>query len=215
MSESKYEDLVKNKQGADYRNEIYLRKLHLLEFENDSLKTQLNVLKQEIQEKHGFSTSPKVNLSQDQKEIQTMILAMNNSWVKMHETRKPKEILKYFLPRFLVSQISVEIDNSANAAMYNPENFRVFLQDINSQHEIALEFGDVDFYDIEVKSERYFNAAFKCKLKVYKKDILIHNNSALVTISGRRVSKKWKIATYSWIGFKYELSEDKKGDKNE
>jgi len=216
LVDSNYEDLIKSKRGTDYRNSLYLRKIHFLESEIDSLKTQISILEQDLKglPEPISPDKPKSTLSKGQKEIQDMILAMNSSWVRMHKTRKPKEVLKYFLPRFLVSRIAVEIDNTANAAMYEPNDFAKFLQGINSQKDLVLEFVDVKFYDIEVKSDLYFSASYKCRLKIYKADKLQYNNSVLVTMTGRKIGKKWKIATYSWVGFKYEPERELK-EKND
>jgi len=215
MVGSSYDDLMKSKKGTDYRNSLYLRKIHLLESENDSLKTQLNILRKDLEALANSRSSeePKSVLNKSQKDVQNMILAMNSSWVRMYQTRKPKEVLKYFLPRFLVSRISVEIDNTANAAMYQPNDFAKFLKDLNNKNDLVLEFADVNFYHIEVKSGTYFNAAYKCKLKIYKGDKLQYDNSVLVTMTGRKLGKKWKIATLSWVGFKYDAS--KKEEKSD
>jgi len=217
LVDSNYEDLIKSKRGTDYRNSLYLRKIHFLESEIDSLKTQISILEQDLKglPEPISPDKPKSTLSKSQKQIQNMILDMNSSWVRMHKTGKPKEVLKYFMPRFLVSRIAVEIDNTANAAMYKPNDFAKFLQGINSQKDLVLEFVNVEFYDIEVKSDLYFSTSYKCKLKIYKTDKLQYNNSVLVTMTGRKIGKKWKIATYSWVGFKYEPGKELKEKNNE
>jgi len=200
---AKYADLMKDKKSGDYRNKIFYRKVHIQQSEIDSLKTVINVLqKKNLRNTENSSRVVEV-LSQDEREIREMIHSLNNSWVKMHKTRKAKEVLQYFNSNFLASWIMVEKDNSANAAFYTQNDFGNFLRDIIRNKGITYEFGNVKFFEIEIKNHHYFNVAYKCERRAYKDDVLQHKESVLVTIAGKKVKKKWRIASYAWIGFKY------------
>ncbi len=208
LAEANYEDLLKLKKGNDFRNRVFYRKIHLLQQENDSLKTLLNEFQNNIDEHSNPMPQQASTLSQDEKEIQDMIISLNQAWVRMHQTRKPKEVLRFFNTQFIVSWIVIETDNSANAAHYTQNDFGNFLRRIIQKKEYSFEFGDVSFFDIEVKGHKYFKAAFNCELRVYKGDVMQYKDSVLVTIAGKKIKKKWKIASYSWIGFKYKLKDD-------
>jgi hypothetical protein len=207
LAVANYEDLLKSKSGSDYRNKVFFRKLHLLQQENDSLKTILNEMQEEIPEIVDVPKEKIPSLSQDEKDIRSMIISLNQAWITMHNTKKPKEVLRFFNYQFMVSWIVIEKDNSANAAIYTHNDFGNFLREINHKSEMSFEFGDVSFFDIEVKDHNYFKAAFKCELRVYKGDIMQYKDSVLVTIAGKKIKNKWKIASYSWIGFKYNLKD--------
>jgi hypothetical protein len=203
MVYSKYADLLKDKKGGDYRNQIFYRKVHIQQSEIDSLKSVINVLQEKKIE--NIENPPKVTevLSQDERELRKMIHSLNSSWVRMHKTKKAKEVLQYFNSNFLASWIMVEKDNSANAAFYTQNDFGNFLRDIIRNKGITYEFGNVKFFEVEIKNHHYFNVAYKCERRAYKDDVLQHKESVLVTIAGKKVKKDWKIASYAWIGFKY------------
>ena len=203
MVYAKYADLLKDKKGGDYRNQLFYRKIHILQTEIDSLKTVINDFNSQEFKKESKPKNPVKVQSQDEIEIRDMILALNRSWVVMHKTKKPKEVLKYFNSQFLASWIMVEEDNSANAAFYTQNDFGNFLRDIIRNKELSYEFGNVKFFEIEVKNHNYFSVAYKCERREYLADVLQHKESVLVTIAGKKVKKTWKIASYAWIGFKY------------
>lgn len=207
LAEANYEDLLKSKNGSDYRFKVFYRKLHLLQQENDSLKTILNELEEEISEIDVLSEEQAPPLSQDEKDIRSMIISLNQAWIRMHNTKKPKEVLRFFNHQFMVSWIVIEKDNSANAALYTHNDFGNFLREITHKRELTFEFGDVSFFDIEIKDHKYFKATYKCELRVYKEDVLQYRDSVLVTIAGKKIKDKWKIASYAWIGFKYNVNE--------
>ena len=131
--------------------------------------------------------------------IQKMVFKMHDSWNYLPKTKNSDEILQYFNPKFVVSRVSIESDDIAQVTRHSHENFK----DIIKKKDFSYEFGNVDFLDIEIKGNTYFNVAYKCELRAYQGGELYETSSLLVTITGKNVDDKWGIASFSWVSFKY------------
>jgi len=204
LSKSEYKDLLKENTNKDIRMEMLYRKLHILQSENDSLNSELNQLLDEKKKLAIPEQEPQRVLNSSEKGIRGMVHDMNASWRNISKTRKPKNILKYFLPKFIVHRIAIETDNEATVAIYTNEDFAEYIREVARKKGFTLEYGDVKFYDIEIKNDIYFKVAYKCDLRIYKGDKLESKNSMLITIAGKHIEDQWKIASYSEVSFKYD-----------
>jgi len=197
LTKSEYQDLLEENTNKDIRLDMLYRKLHILQAENDSLSSLLNSLKKQ-------NETPKKSFTDSEMGIRGMVHDMNASWRTITKTKRPKNILKYFMPKFIVQRIAIETDDEATVAIYTNEDFAKYIREVARAKEFSLEYGDIEFYDIEIKNDIYFKVAYKCELRVYKKDKLERKNSMLITIAGRHIDDQWKIASYSEVSFKYD-----------
>ena len=200
LSEEKYSDLLNEKSKIDKKTELYYRKIHEQQSDIDSLMNLVNgltVVNEILNDKHEEPALTKSEVA-----IQKMVYAMHDSWKQLPETKDENEVLKFFHPQFAVSRISIESDNSARLERYSHEDFKHFIQDeIIKKKGVAYEFGNVDFLDIEIRNEKYFNVAYKCIVRTYQNDRVFETSSLLVNITGKNDGGKWGIASYSWVGF--------------
>ena len=202
LERSKYEDLLDEKKKGDKKTDLYYRKIHSLQSENDSLTSVINGL-QVVNEalNKEFEEPP---LSKDEKAIQNMVHQMHASWKNLMSNKDPNEILKYFTPKFSVSRIAVETDNTAQISRFSHVDFRSYLKgEVIGEKGLSYEFGNVHFLSTEIKEDTYFNVAYKCNMRTYKNHKVLEKNSLQVTITGKKVNGIWRIASYSWVAFKY------------
>ena len=197
LTKNEYQDLLKENTNKDIRLEMLYRKLHILQVENDSLSSLLNTIKKQ-------NETSKKSFTDSEMGIRGMVHDMNASWRTITKTKRPKNILKYFMPKFIVQRIAIETNDEATVAVYTNEDFAKYIREVAREKELSLEYGDIEFYDIEIKNDIYFKVAYKCELRVYKKDKLERKNSMLITIAGRHIDDQWKIASYSEVSFKYD-----------
>ena len=201
---SEYQDLLEENAKQDIRMEMMYRKLHILQNENDSLRYEIDQLNEEKKILNKPTEADEVVISDSEKGIRGLVHDMNASWRTISKTKKPKNILKYFLPKFIVHRIAIETDNEATVAIYTNDDFAEYIREVARHKGHTLEYGDVKFYDIEIKNDVYFKVAYKCELRIYDGDKLESKNSMLITIAGKHIEDQWKIASYSEVSFKYD-----------
>jgi uncharacterized protein (DUF1499 family) len=204
LTKSEYQDLLKENTSKDIRLKMMYRKLHILQKENDSLRSEINQVLNERKKTKSVQTDKTYMLSESEKGIQALVHDMNASWRNISKTKRPKNILKYYMPKFIVQRIAIETDDEATVAIYTNEDFAKYIREVAREKGLSLEYGDIEFYDIEIKNDIYFKVAYKCELRVYRKDKLERKNSMLITIAGRHIENQWKIASYSEVSFKYD-----------
>ncbi len=175
-------------------------KIHLQQTSIDSLKTVINSLEQQM----AGSGHKVLSQGSDQQAIRQMVANMHVSWKELPERKDPQQILNYFLPNFMTNQINIDVDNKGHVASYTHEDYIQYLEEIVSRKKFSVEFGDVTYLDIEVKDREFFNVAYKCLLRSYKKDELTNTSSILVTVTGRKTDGEWKIANFSMVAFSYK-----------
>ena len=178
----------------------YQSQIHLQQISIDSLNTIINSLEEKTVGLGYKGPSP----GSDQQTIRQMVANMHVSWKELPELKDPQQILKYFMPTFMTSQIDIDVDNQGHVAAYTHEDYIQYLEEITSRKRFSVEFGDVTFLDIEVKDHDFFNVAYKCLLRRYKKDELTDTTSVIVTITGRKTEGEWKIANFSVVAFRYK-----------
>ncbi len=199
IKEQELSDL-KTKNAELVRQSVELQsQIHLQQTAIDSLETVINGLEQQMAGSGHKLPAP----GSDQQAIRKMVANMHVSWKELPERKDPQQILKYFLPKFMTSQIDIDMDNQGNVAGYTHEDYINFLEEVASRKRFSMEFGDVTFLDIEVKDHEIFNVAYKCLLRSYNKDELTDTSSVIVTITGRKTEGEWKIANYAVVTFRY------------
>ncbi|WP_289053487.1 hypothetical protein [Carboxylicivirga marina] len=139
----------------------------------------------------------------DEMEIKELVHKLHKSWQKFAINTEEEEILQYFTPMFVVSQVAVYTEDKGKIMAYTNKEFRKFLKSFKKAEKISIEFSDIDFLDIEVKNHKYFNTVYKCILSQKDHNGELHTSSAIITITGRRISDEWKIGNYSWVNFEY------------
>lgn len=202
LEEEKYTELMDEKHEGDKKTELYYLKIHDQQSEIDSLNSIVNgltVVNQVLNENYE-----KPAFTDEENAIHKMVFMMHDSWKSLPKTKNAEEILQYFNPKFMVSRIVIEADNTAQVAKYTHEDFKGYIKnEVIKKKGLSYEFGNVNFLDIEIKEHAYFNVAYKCILRTYQNHKLIETNSLLVTITGKKIDGKWGIASYSWVAFKY------------
>lgn len=203
LEENQYADLLGNKNNEQTKRDLFFRKIHLQKRAIDSLTTQNLGLAKE----NGIlnKANEKPALTRQERGIQNMVHHMHKSWIALAKNQDPQEILKYFNDKYLISRITINDDNTASVSRFSHEDFQEYIEkEILGEEGLAVEFSDVNFLDIEIKDNSYFNIAYKCMMGAYKGDRLIETNSLLVSITGKNIDGKWGISSYSWVNFKYQ-----------
>ncbi|MDX2429797.1 MAG: hypothetical protein QNK35_02620 [Bacteroides sp.] len=173
--------------------------IHLQQRAMDSLETEINHLEQQVAGLSSKAPEP----DSDELEIRQLVERMHVSWKKLAPSKDPDEILQYFMPMFMASQIDINDQAKGGVAAYTDLDYGKFLEEIISRKKFSVEFGDVTFLDVSVKDGEYFNLAYKCQMRQYNDDALSESSSVMVTITGRKVVDAWKIANYSVVSFEY------------
>lgn len=174
-------------------------KTHLQQTEIDSLLTIINKLEQQVANMSGRAPAP----GEDEQAIRKMVHNMHTSWKELVITREPQEILQYFMPMFMANRINIGTANKGRVAAYTDLDYHKFLEEIIARKNFGVEFGDVTFLDIAIKDREFFNVAYKCHLREYKKHVLSETSIVMVSITGRKINDNWKIANYSVVSFEY------------
>ena len=174
-------------------------KVHLQQSDIDSLQTIINKLDQQVANISVRAPAP----GEDEKAIRKMVLNMHTSWKGLVNTGEPQEILQYFMPMFMANRINIGTANKGRVAAYTDLDYLKFLEEIIAREDFGVEFGDVTFLDIAIKDREFFNVAYKCRLREYKKHVLFETSIVMVTITGRKINDNWKIANYSVVSFEY------------
>lgn len=183
--------------GTQYQIEI--RQQHI---QIDSLKSAINHLEQQLAQ-----SSPKAPaLSQEEKEIRQMVHQMHKSWIDLVNNKNPQEILQYYFPSYIVNQVDINTNSQGRVVAYSEQSYPEFLEEIINRKDFSVSFGDVTFLDVEVKGGEFYNVAYKCQMKQYKKGLLREDSKVMVTITGRKITDNWKIGSYSVVTF--EMSEN-------
>ena len=201
IKERELSDLMTKNAELVKQSMLLQSKIHLQQITIDSLNTIINGQGEQMA-KVGNEVSA---LSSDEKAIRQMVSNMHVSWKELPEVRDPQQILKYFMPKFMTNQIDIAVDNHGHVAGYTHEDYSLYLEEIISRKRFSVEFGDVNFLDIEVKDGEFFNVAYKCLMRSYKKDELTNTSSVIVTITGRKIEGSWKIANYLVVAFSYKV----------
>ena len=137
----------------------------------------------------------------DEEGIKTLVVSMHESFQELVDTKDNDHILQYFLPRFMTHSIMIDADNKGQVASFTHENYEEYLDGIGMLEGVDLSFENVRFLDIEVKDGIYFNVVYKCLLSANTEDEFFFENTIIVTITGKKVKKDWKIANYSVVSF--------------
>jgi hypothetical protein len=193
-------DELKTKNAELVRQSMSLQsEIHLQQTAIDSLNTVIN----ELEQKLASGSTHTRELSADEKELRQLVHNMHTSWKDLVTSRDPQVILDYFLPRFMANQIDIDSQNKGHVAAYTELDYKNFLDEITSRRRYSVEFGDVDFLDVTVKDGEFFNVAYKCRMREYKKDVLAETSTVMVTMTGRKLPDTWKIANFSVVSFEY------------
>jgi hypothetical protein len=199
IKEQELSDL-KTKNAELVRQSMSLQsEIHLQQTAIDSLNTQINEMEHKLEESGAGSR----DLSADEKTLRQLVHNMHASWKDLVSSSDPQVILDYFLPRFMADQIDIDSRNKGHVAAYTDLDYKNFLEEITSRKRYSVEFGDVDFLDVTVKDREFFNLAYKCRMREYKRDVLTETSTVMVTMTGRKITDNWKIANFSVVSFEY------------
>lgn len=178
--------------GTQYQIEIHQQHIRI-----DSLKSVINHLEQQL-----LQAGPKTRvLSREEKEIRQMVHQMHKSWIDLVNNKNPQEILQYFFPSYIVNQVDINTNSQGRVVAYSEQSYPDFLEEIINRKDFSVSFGDVSFLDAEVKDGEFFNIAYKCHMKQYRKGLLRESSKVMVTITGRKITDSWKIGSYSVVTF--------------
>lgn len=201
LKESQYTDLIDSINTLQTKSDLFYRKIHIQDKEISKLKTEARILAKENGILKGKNKKPK--LSKEEKALQGMVFKMHESWIELAKNKDTNALLKYFNPKFLISRIVINADDTANVSQLSHEDFEKYLKsNIIDKEGYSIEFDDVEFLDIQIRKGSYFNVAYKCQMGFYLNDKLLETSSTLVTITGKNIEGKWGISSYSWVSFK-------------
>ena len=142
-------------------------------------------------------------LSRDEAAVQKMVANLKKAFNDIYQDKDPDKILQFFLPSFSTNQVTINVDNEAEIALFSSEDFKAFLKKQMREKGVTIEMGKIAFLDTQVKGE-IFTTTFKNTARVYKNDILIINRAIVSTITGRN-QDGWKIGNYSWVAIDYAV----------
>jgi len=201
LKEYEYEDLIDSVNSLNKKTDLFYRKIHIQKKEIDRLRNENAIF---IDEYNMITKKAKPVLTEQQKALQFMVLKMHDAWADLAKTKNTKPLLNFFNTQYIVSRVSVDTDDTASVLRFTNEDFDDYLKEnIIEQEGLSIEFADVNFLDIEVKDNSYFNIVYKCTMGTYRNDRLQGINSILVTITGENIKDVWGISSYSWVNFKY------------
>ena len=201
LKEAQYSDLIDSINTLQTRSDLFFRKIHIQDREIDALSSQLKLVAKENKRLVGKTKKPP--LSKEEKGVQNMVFKMHKAWVELAETKNTKVLMNYFNPHFLVSRITINADDTAGVSQFSHDDFEEYLQrSIVEEEGLSVEFDAVDFLDIKIRKNSYFNVAYTCDMGTYKNDRLQETSAILVTITGKNIDGRWGISSYSWVSFK-------------
>ena len=204
LKQSEYDDLIDSVNTLNRKSDLFYRKIHIQKKEIDRLKDENKIFADVISKLE--KKEEKAVLSKQEKAIQNLVFKMHSSWANLVKSKDPNDVLQYFNDKYLVSRISIDKNDSASVSRFSHDDFKDYIEDtILAEKGLSVEFADVDFLDIEIKDDAYFNVAYKCVMGTYKNDRLETTNSLLVTITGKNIEGTWGISSYSWVNFSYGM----------
>jgi hypothetical protein len=168
----------------------------------DSLRqkvTDLEDRNQQLMENNNKKEVPA--LTRNGVAIQKMVTDLKKAFNNIYKDKDPDKILQFFLPSFSTNQVSINIDNEAEIALFSAEDFKSYIKKMMREKGVSIEMGKITFLDTQVKGE-LFTVSFKNQAKVYKNNTLISKRSIVSTITGRKQGG-WKIGNYSWVSIDY------------
>jgi hypothetical protein len=191
---------LKTKNAELVRQSMLLQsEIHLQQTSIDSLNSTINQLEQQL----AKSSPGGEEISADEIALRKLVMDMHDSWKELVKAKDPQVILDYFLPRFMANQIDIDSQNKGHVAAFTELDYKNFLDEITSRKRFSVEFGNVKFLDVTIKDGEFFNVAYKCRMREYKKDLLTETSTVMVTLTGRKITDQWKIANYSVVSFEY------------
>ncbi|WP_152285629.1 hypothetical protein [Flavicella marina] len=202
LKQNEYDDLIDSVNTLNKKSDLFYRKIHIQKKEIDRLRSRNKILSDE--NKRLTDQNKKAPISKAEKAIQNMVFKMHDAWASIAKSKDPKEVLVFFNKKYLINRITIEADDTASVARFSQDDYEEYIREsILSIDGFSVEFADVDFLDIEIKDDAYFNVAYKCVMGSYVNDRLHETNSLLVTITGKNIDGEWGISSYSWVNFKY------------
>ena len=139
--------------------------------------------------------------SKDEAAVQEMVINLKKAFNNINQD--PDEILQFFLSSFSTNQVSVNIDNEAEIAIFSADDFKAYLKKEMRKKGMSVDMGEITFLDTRIKGE-IFTATFRNTTKVYNRNQLIYNRAIVSTITGRN-QDGWKIGNYSWVAIDYAI----------
>jgi hypothetical protein len=168
----------------------------------DSLRQKVTDLEDRIQQLMENNNKKEVPaLTRNGVAIQKMVTDLKKAFNNIYKDKDPDKILQFFLPSFSTNQVSINIDNEAEIALFSAEDFKSYIKKMMREKGVSIEMGKITFLDTQVKGE-LFTVSFKNQAKVYKNNTLISKRSIVSTITGRKQGG-WKIGNYSWVSIDY------------
>ena len=140
-------------------------------------------------------------LTRNEAAIQEMVKNLKTAFNNIYQDKNPDKILQYFLPSFSTNQVTIDLNNKAEIALFSSEDFKSFLKKQMKEKGTSSEMGKITFLDTQVKGE-IFTVTFTNKAKVFTNNTLVSNRSLVSTITGRN-QNGWKIGNYSWVSIDY------------
>jgi len=140
-------------------------------------------------------------LSRDEAAIQKMVGNLKKAFNDIYQDKDPDKILQFFLPSFSTNQVTINVDNEAEIALFSSEDFKKYIKKKMREKGMSIEMGEITFLDTQVKGE-IFTTTFRNTAKVYKNDKLMSYRTIVSTITGRN-QDGWKIGNYSWVAIDY------------
>ncbi len=160
---------------------------------------EVNLLLKSNNVKHAVSLA-----SQEEAAVHKMVNNLKTAFNNLNMERSPDKILQYFLPSFSTNQVTINIDNEAEIALFSAEDFKSYLKKQMKAKGTLVVMSNITFLDTRIKGE-IFTTTYKNQAKVFKDKTLINNRAIVTTITGRNQGG-WKIGNYSWVSIDYPLN---------
>jgi hypothetical protein len=168
----------------------------------DSLRQKIAALEEKNLTLVGSKNSKEAPvLSREEAAVQKMVINLRGAFNTLHQDKDPDKILQYFLPAFSTNQVTIDVNNEAEIALFTADDFKSFLKKQMREKGMSTEVGKITFLDTQIKGE-IFTTTFKNSANVFKNNALISNRSIISTITGRN-QNGWKIGNYSWVSIDY------------
>jgi hypothetical protein len=171
------------------------------ELRNEVLKELNNNLSSKIYTKgHKHVETKAVELSKDEKEVQSMIVQMEDGWAQMMEQKNPNLLLKFFLDQYTTNSVKISTDNMPFVQRHNNSDFKTHLNQLIATKELSLSFDQPSFYSTMVRGN-IFTTNYLSRLTAKHEGKVIHKSTILCFVSGQKKNGKWLVGNYNWTRY--------------
>jgi hypothetical protein len=202
-NDTKHIELLTNKNAelsSNYQNQLL--ETRKITQESDSLHTLVHKLEGQVQKSKGKILAYKAG-NDDEKAIEVLVGKLHKGWASMLEKDDTNELMQYFLPKYTTSTVRINTENIPSVTRSNDSNFEAHLNDLMKTQDISISFGQTKFLYTEVKGN-FFVTSYQTRIRVYQSNNQVHTSSLITQLAGEN-KDGWKVGSYNWVTFNYDL----------